>query len=31
MSWFRFLRRSRSDFELQDEMEAFLAEETADN
>lgn len=31
MSWFRFLRRKRSDAELQDEMEAFLAEETADN
>ena len=31
MSWLRFLRRKRSDAELQDEMEAFLAEETADN
>ena len=31
MSWSRFLRRKRSDAELQDEMEAFLTEETADN
>ncbi|HVU46632.1 MAG TPA: ABC transporter permease [Terracidiphilus sp.] len=31
MSWLRFLRRKRSDAELQDEMEAFLAEETAEN
>ncbi|MBS1805855.1 MAG: ABC transporter permease [Acidobacteria bacterium] len=31
MSWFRFLHRRQSDAELQDEMEAFLAEETADN
>jgi putative ABC transport system permease protein len=31
MSWFRFLHRKHSDAELQDEMEAFLAEETADN
>lgn len=31
MSWLRFLRRKRSDAELQDEMESFLIEETADN
>ena len=31
MSWFRFLRRKRSDAELQDEIEAFLTEEAADN
>jgi predicted permease len=31
MSWFRFLRRKHSDAELQDEMQAFLVEETADN
>src|SRR5579871_6250096 len=31
MSWLRFFRRERSDAELQDEMNAFLAEETADN
>ena len=31
MSWLRFFRRKRSDAELQDEMEAFLAEEAADN
>lgn len=31
MSWLRFLRRKRSDAELQNEIEAFLAEETADN
>lgn len=31
MSWKRFLHRKRSDSELQDEIEAFLAEETADN
>ena len=31
MSWLRFFRRERSDAELQDEIEAFLAEETADN
>jgi putative ABC transport system permease protein len=31
MSWWKFLRRKRSDAELQDEMEAFLREETADN
>ena len=31
MSWLRFFRRKRSDAELQDEMETFLAEETADN
>ena len=31
MSWMRFLHRKRSDAELQDEIEAFLSEETADN
>ena len=31
MSWMRFLHRKRSDAELQDEIEAFLTEETADN
>jgi predicted permease len=31
MSWMRFLHCNRSDFELQDEIEAFLTEETADN
>jgi putative ABC transport system permease protein len=31
MSWMRFLRRKRSDSELQDEIEAFLTEETAGN
>ncbi len=31
MSWLRFLRRKRSDAELQDEIEAFLTEEAADN
>jgi hypothetical protein len=31
MSWMRFLHRKRSDSELQDEIEAFLREETADN
>jgi predicted permease len=31
MSWFRFLHRKRSDAELQDEMETFLNEETAEN
>ncbi len=31
MSWLSFLRRKRSDAELQDEIETFLAEETADN
>ena len=31
MSWSRFFRRTRSDFEVQNEMEAFLAEETAEN
>ena len=31
MSWLRFLRRKRSDAELQDEIKAFLTEETADN
>jgi hypothetical protein len=30
MIWFRFLRRKHSDAELQDEMETFLAEETAE-
>jgi MacB-like periplasmic core domain len=31
MSWMRFLRRKRSDAELQDEIESFLTEETAHN
>src|SRR5580698_323673 len=31
MSLFRFIPRKRSDSELQDEIEAFLSEETADN
>jgi hypothetical protein len=31
MSWLRFFRRKRSDAELQDEIDAFLTEETADN
>ena len=31
MSWLRFFHRKRSDAELQDEIEAFLTEETADN
>ena len=31
MSLLRFLRRRRSDYELQDEMEIFLTEESADN
>jgi len=31
MSWLRFLRRRRSDAELQHEFEVFLTEETADN
>src|SRR5215469_16610381 len=31
MSLFRFFHRERSDAELQNEMEAFLAEETAEN
>ncbi len=31
MSWLRFFRRRRSDTELQDEIEAYLAEESADN
>jgi len=31
MSWLRFFRRKRSDAELQDEIEVFLTEETADN
>lgn len=31
MSWLRFLHRKRSDSELQDELETFMAEETADN
>ena len=31
MSWLRFVHRKHSDVELQDEIEAFLTEETADN
>ena len=31
MSWLRFFRRSRADRDLQQEMDAYLAEETADN
>ena len=31
MSWLRFFRRKRSDQELQDEIESFLTEETAEN
>src|SRR5579864_5165474 len=31
MNWMRFLHRKRSDSELQEEIEAFLTEETADN
>lgn len=31
MSWMRFLHRKRSDAELQNEIESFLSEETADN
>ena len=31
MSWLRFLNRKRSDAELQEEIENFLTEETADN
>ncbi len=31
MSWLRFLRRKRSDAELQHEIETFLAEEAAEN
>ena len=31
MNWLRFFRRTRSDAELQDEIETFLTEETADN
>ena len=31
MSWKRFLHRKRSDSELQDEIDTFLTEETADN
>ena len=31
MSWLRLLHRKRSDVELQDEIETFLSEETADN
>jgi macrolide transport system ATP-binding/permease protein len=31
MSWLRFLRRKRSDAQLQDEIGTCLAEETADN
>ena len=31
MSWLRFFRRGRADAELQEEIDAYLAEETADN
>ncbi len=31
MNWFRFFRRKRADAELRDEIEVFLAEETAEN
>ncbi len=31
MSWFRFFRRRRADQELQQEIDAYLAEETAEN
>jgi len=31
MSWIKFLHRNRSDAELQDEIESYLAQETADN
>jgi predicted permease len=31
MSWLRFFRRGRADAELQEEIEAYLAEETAEN
>ena len=31
MSWLRFFRRSRADAELQQEIDAYLAEETAEN
>uniref|UniRef100_E6PX44 ABC efflux pump, inner membrane subunit n=1 Tax=mine drainage metagenome TaxID=410659 RepID=E6PX44_9ZZZZ len=31
MRWFRFFRRSRADRELQDEIDSYLAEETAEN
>jgi predicted permease len=31
MSWLRFFRRSRADAELREEIEAYLAEETAEN
>jgi putative ABC transport system permease protein len=31
MSWLRFFRRNRADAELQEEIEVFLAEETAEN
>ena len=31
MNWSRFFRRKRSDADLQDEMETFLAEESAEN
>jgi len=31
MSWLRFFRRNRSDAELQEEMDAYLADETAEN
>ena len=31
MSWLRFFRRRRADAEVQEEIDAFLAEETAEN
>ena len=31
MSWFRFFRRRRADAELKEEIDAYLAEETAEN
>src|SRR5438045_849689 len=31
MSWLKFVRRKRSDAELQDEIETFLSEEMSDN
>ena len=31
MSWRRLIHRKQSDAELQDEIEAYLTEETADN
>ena len=31
MSWLRFFRRKQADAELQEEIDAFLAEETAEN